>query len=57
MEYYLVIKKNEKLHCVITYMDLEGVTLSEMSGRETSTMLFHLYVEFKKQKKGTKKTN
>ena len=30
-EYYLAIKKNEILTFTITWMDLEGITLSEIS--------------------------
>ena len=34
MEYYLAIKKNEILSFVTAWMDLEGVTLSEISQTE-----------------------
>ena len=34
MEYYSAIKKNEILLFVITWMDLEGVMLSEISQME-----------------------
>ena len=35
MQYYLVIKKNEIVPFAITWMDLEGIMLSKMSGRKT----------------------
>ena len=38
MEYYSVIKKNEILPFVTTWMDLEGIMLSEISQRKTSTV-------------------
>ena len=34
MEYYSAIKKNEILSFVTTWMDLEGIKLSEISQRE-----------------------
>ena len=34
MEYYLPIKKDEILPFVTTWMDLEGIMLSEISQRE-----------------------
>ena len=34
MEYYLAIKKSEILPFVATWMDLEGITLSEISQTE-----------------------
>ena len=34
MEYYLAIKKNQILPFVITWVDLEGILLSEISQRE-----------------------
>ena len=34
MEYYSAIKKNEILSFAATWMDLEGIMLSEMSDRE-----------------------
>ena len=45
MEYYLAIKKNEILPFVATWMDLEGVMLSEISQRKANTVWIHLYVE------------
>ena len=35
MEYYSAIKKNEILPFVTTWMELEGITLSEISQRKT----------------------
>ena len=40
-------KKNEILPFVATWMDLEGITLSEISQRKTNTVLYHLYEESK----------
>ena len=34
MEYYLAIKRNEILPFAITWMDLEGIMLSEISQTE-----------------------
>ena len=51
MEYYSAIKKNEVLPIAATWMDLEGIMLSEISQRKTNTVRFHLYVESKKQNK------
>ena len=36
MEYYLAIKKNEILPFARTWMNLEGIMLSEMGQRETN---------------------
>ena len=47
IEYYSVIKKNEILPFAKTWMDFEGVMLSEISQRKTNTV-YHLYVESKK---------
>ena len=35
MEYYLVIKRNEIMSFTITWMNLEGVMLSEISQKKT----------------------
>ena len=43
MEYYSALKKNEILPFVTTWMNLEGIRLSEI---KTNTVYFHLYVEF-----------
>lgn len=37
-----------------TWMDLEGITLREISQRETRTIRFHFYVASKKNKRTTK---
>ena len=37
MEYYSAIKKNEILPFAITWMDLEGIMLSEISQTEKDT--------------------
>ena len=55
MEYYSAIK-NEILPFAATWMDLEGIMLSEISQRKTNTKLFNLYVESKKQNKQISKT-
>ena len=49
-EYYLVIK-NEVLPFATTWMDLEGIMLSELSQIKTNTTWLHFYVEFKLQNK------
>ena len=49
MEYYPVIKMNENLPFVTTWMDLKGNMLSEM--RKTSNVWYHFYVESKKYNK------
>ena len=38
MEYYLAIKKNEILPFATTWMELEGIMLSEISQRKTKIM-------------------
>lgn len=51
MEYYATIKKNDTLPFVITWIDLEGNMLSEISRhRKATSIWFHLYVESKKTK-------
>ena len=47
MEYYSAIKKNEILAFAATWMDLEGITFSEISQRKTNIVGYHLYVESK----------
>ena len=57
MEYYSAIK-NEILPFATTWMDLEGVMLSETSQRKRNTIWFHSFVGLKKQmtkKKPTQK--
>ena len=46
MEHCSAIKKNETMPPAATWMDLETVTLSEVSQRKTTTC-YHLYVESK----------
>ena len=50
-EYYSDIKKNEILPFTATWMDLEGIMLSEISQTEKDTVWYHLYVESKKYNK------
>ena len=38
VEYYSAIKNNENLPFAITWVDLEGIVLSEMSDRERQTL-------------------
>ena len=38
MEYYSVIRKNEILPFAATWMDLEGIMLSEISQRKINTV-------------------
>ena len=49
MECDPAVKKREALSFAITWMDLEGIMLSEVC--QTNTMVFHSYVESKKQNK------
>ena len=44
MEYYSALKRHETMLFAATWMDLETVTLSEVSQRKTST-LYHLNVK------------
>ena len=37
MEYYLAMRKKDILPYMTTWMDLEGIMLSEMSQRKTNT--------------------
>ena len=50
MEYYSAIKKNEILPFATTWMELEGIKLSEISQRKTNIIWLHSYEEFKRQK-------
>ena len=49
MEYYSDIKKNEIMPFAATWMDLEIVTLSEISQRRRTIIWHPLYVESKKK--------
>ena len=51
MEYHSAIKKNEILPFAITRMDLEGITLSEISQTKKKNTIYHLYVEAKNENK------
>ena len=39
VEYYSAIKKNKLLPFATTWMDLEGIALSEVSQRKTNTVI------------------
>ena len=43
MEYYSAIKKNECLPFATTWMDLEGIMLSEMKQRKTNTVITYMW--------------
>ena len=45
MDYYLVIKENEIVPFVTTWIDLEGIMLSEISPRKTNAAWFHLHMK------------
>ena len=47
MEYYLAINQNEILLFAMMWMELECITLSEISQFEKNTIWFYSYVEFK----------
>ena len=42
MEYYSAIKRNETLPFAATWMELEGIMLSEISQRKTDYHMFSL---------------
>ena len=48
MEYYLAMRKNEILPFAATWMEVEGIMLSEISQRKTDTICFHSYVNLEK---------
>ena len=48
MYVYSAINKNEILPFATTWMDLEGIMLSEISQRKSNTLCYHLHVESKK---------
>ncbi|KAF0880226.1 LORF2 protein, partial [Crocuta crocuta] len=45
MEYYLVMRKNEILPFAATWVELEGIMLSEISWRRKDTICFHSYLD------------
>ena len=47
-EYYLAIKKDEILPRAMTWMDLEGIMLNEISQIEKDRYCYHLNAESKK---------
>ena len=52
MEYYSVIKKNEILPFIATWMEVEGFILSEISQTENDkSVQCHVYAESKKYNK------
>ena len=53
MEYYLAIKKNEILPFATTWMELEGIMLSEISQRKTKIIWLHSYEDLKRQNRWT----
>ena len=54
VEYYSAIKKNNILPFAATWLDLEGIMLSEISQWKINTVWYHLYVESKKYNKTSK---
>ena len=48
MGYYLAMRKNEILPFAATWIELEGIMLSEVSQRGTDIIGFHSYVDFEK---------
>ena len=49
MEYYSATKKNEILTFATTWMELEGIMLSEINQRKTNIIWLHSYEDFKRQ--------
>ena len=49
-EYYSATKKKEILPFGTTWVDIEGITLSEISQRKTNPAWSHFYVKSKKTK-------
>ena len=43
MEYYSAIKKNENLQFATTWMDMEGIMLSEISQRKTNNDITYMW--------------
>ena len=56
MEYYPAIKRNEILLFATTWMDVEGIMLSEIGQTKTNTVCSHSPVESKKENKWTNMT-
>ena len=48
MEHYVAMRKNEILPFATTWMELEGVMLSEISQSEKDKSCFHSYVGLEK---------
>ena len=48
MEYCLAMRRNEILPFAATWMELEGVMLSEISQAERDTICFHSHVDLEK---------
>ena len=48
MEYYLAPRKNEIVPFTATWMELEGIMLSEISQSEKNIIYFHSYVDLEK---------
>ena len=48
MEYYPAIKRNDSVLFAEMWMDLEGVTQSEMPEREKCIINYHIHVESRK---------
>ena len=48
MEYYVTMRKNEILPFATTWMELEGIMVSEISQSERRIIYFQSYMEFEK---------
>ena len=57
MKYYSALKKKEVLPFAATWMDLEGIMVSEISQRRTNPVRYHLHVESKRYNKPANITN
>ena len=55
-EYYSAIKKTEIMPFAATWMELEGIRLSEISQRKANTVCCNLYVESKNKMNEYNKT-